>query len=188
MSLEELEIILEGCKNQSRLSQKRLHQHFYNYGMSICMRFSNSQEEAQEICQDGFVKAFLKMEQCSNVGSLKPWLRRIFINAAIDHYRKYKQQYGQTAPIEEAGSILQFMPIIRALEGISIDEKLLMVRRLPTSYRMAFNLYVLEGFTTVEIAQQLHITEGTVRSNLQSARAHLQKMIAASEKIHFPHE
>lgn len=187
MSLEELEIILEGCKNQSRLSQKRLHQHFYNYGMSICMRFSNSQEEAQEICQDGFVKAFLKMEQCSNVGSLKPWLRRIFINAAIDHYRKYKQQYGQTAPIEEAEHIAIYADH-SGLEGISIDEKLLMVRRLPTSYRMAFNLYVLEGFTTVEIAQQLHITEGTVRSNLQKARAHLQKMIAASEKIHFPHE
>ena len=181
MSIEELENTIEGCKNGSRLSQKRLYHNFYGYAMSISMRYAGSREEAQEVCQDGFVKAFSKIDDCAGVGSFKGWLRRIFVNTAIDYYRK---QRGRPFfdDIDTAIAVpAQTEPT--GFDKISIDEKLAMVAHLPTAYRLAFNLYAVEGFSTAEIAATLQIAEGTVRSNLAKARFKLQKMIEASEQF-----
>lgn len=181
MSLEDLENILEGCKNNSRLSQKRLYKQFFGYAMSVSLRYAPNREEAQEICQDSFVKAFSKIGDCASVGAFKGWLRRIIVNTAIDYFRKSRAQpfmdelgaaFDLAAPADPSG-----------LDNISMEEKLGMVARLPTAYRVAFNLYAVEGFSTTEIAQKLQIAEGTVRANLAKARFQLQKMVLESDKI-----
>jgi RNA polymerase sigma factor (sigma-70 family) len=180
MTLEELEQLLDGCKNGNRLSQKRLYQQFYGYGMSVSMRFGQNREEAQEICNDSFVKAFSKMGDCASVGAFKSWFRRILVNTGIDCYRKNKSQpFLDDLDAAVGLSAAQ----TSGLDNISIDEKLKMVAQLPPAYRMAFNLYAVEGFSTTEIADSLQIAEGTVRGNLAKARFRLQKMIQESEKI-----
>ncbi len=55
-----------------------------------------------------------------------------------------------------------------------------MVKQLPPAYRMVFNLYVFEGIKHREIAELLHISEGTSKSNLSDARYLLQKSIRLS--------
>ncbi len=181
MTLEELELLLDGCKNGNRLSQKRLYQQFYGFGMSICDRYAHSREEAEEMCHDGFVKVLSKMEDCAGVGSFKGWMRQIFVHSAIDHFRKYRQNQPIMDDIALAAGIS--ITDSTALDKISIDEKLRLVQQLPTAYRIAFNLYAIEGFSTAEIAESLQIAEGTVRSNLAKARMRLQTMIQASNKI-----
>ena len=183
MSLEELENTLEGCKNNSRLSQKRLYDEFYGFGMSVCERYSQSREEAEEIFHDSFVKAFSKMGSFVGVGGFPSWLKRIFINTAIDYFRKYHKSQPRMEDIDApaARSLAASDPSV--LEKFSIDEKLRMVAELPPSCRMAFNLYAVEGFETAEIAKMLIITEGTVRANLAKARFKLQKMIESTDKI-----
>jgi RNA polymerase sigma factor (sigma-70 family) len=181
MNLEELEQLLDGCKNANRLSQKRLYQQFYGYGMSISMRYGQTREEAQEICQDSFVKIFSKIGDCASLGAFKGWMRRIFVNTGIDYYRKFQKSQPFLDDLDKAIGISD-MPF-SGLDAISIDEKLKMVSELPPAYRMAFNLYAIEGFTTTEIAESLQIAEGTVRGNLAKARFRLQKMILESEKI-----
>lgn len=181
MILEELEMLLEHCKSGNRLHQKRLYQQFYGFGMSICNRYAHNREEAEEMCHDGFVKVFSKMNDCAGVASFMGWMRRIFVRSAIDYYRKYRQ----SQPIIDDIELAKSMPMTgsSALDKISVDEKLRLVQQLPTAYRIAFNLYAVEGFTTAEIAESLHIAEGTVRSNLAKARIRLQTMILASDKI-----
>lgn len=149
--------------------------------MSISLRYAANREDAQEICQDSFVKAFSKIGDCAGAGSFKGWLRRIVVNTAIDFFRKRRAQpflddldtaFDLAAPADLSG-----------LDKISFDEKMVMVAQLPTAYRVAFNLYAIEGFSTAEIAQKLQIVEGTVRSNLAKARLRLQKILEESDKI-----
>ncbi len=181
MTLEELEMLLESCRNGNRLGQKRLYQQFFSLGMSVCNRYSHNREEAEEMCHDGFVKAFSKIDDCAGVGSFKGWLRKIFVRSAIDYYRKYRKSQPILDDLEQAEGV--FTESATPLDNISTDEKLRLVQSLPMAYRMAFNLYAVEGFTTTEIAESLHIAEGTVRSNLAKARQKLQIMILASDRI-----
>jgi RNA polymerase sigma-70 factor (ECF subfamily) len=181
MTLEELEILLDSCKGGNRLSQKRLYQQFYGFGLSICNRYAHSREEAEEMCHDGFVKIFSKIGDCTGVGSFKGWIRQIFIRSAIDHFRKYRQSQPILDDIDLAMEISGNES--SALDKISTEEKLCLVQQLPAAYRLAFNLYAVEGFTTTEIAESLQIAEGTVRSNLAKARIRLQVMIIKSDKF-----
>ena len=181
MTLEELELLLLSCQNGNRLSQKRLYQQFYGFGMSICNRYAQHHEEAEEMCHDGFVKVFSKIGDCAGVGSFKGWMRQIFVRSAIDYFRKHRQSQPPLDDIEMASGI----PAVgsTALDNISTDEKLRLVQRLPPAYRLAFNLYAVEGFSTAEIADLLHVAEGTVRANLAKARIRLQTLILESDKI-----
>lgn len=181
MTLEELELLFDGCQNGNRLSQKRLYQQFYGFGMSICTRYAQHREEAEEMCHDGFVKVFSKISDCAGVGSFKGWMRQIFVRSAIDHFRKYRQSQPMLDDIEMAEGISATDST--ALDNISTAEKLRLVQQLPPACRLAFNLYAVEGFSTAEIAESLHIAEGTVRANLAKARIRLQMMVHESDKI-----
>jgi RNA polymerase sigma-70 factor (ECF subfamily) len=64
-----------------------------------------------------------------------------------------------------------------AITNLSAQEILNFVQQLPPSYRMVFNLYIIEGYKHKEISEQLGITEATSRATLATARHKLQKMI-----------
>ena len=177
MTLEELEILVDGCKHGHRLSQKRLYNHFYSMGMSVCVRYAESKQEAEEICQDAFVKAFANIKDCKSVGALPGWLRTIFIRASIDYYRKYQRKKIRLDRIEVAFE-KPVEPTV--IDDLSLEEKLGYIQALPLACRLTFNLYAVEGYSTPEVAKLLGCSQGTVRANLVRARQRLQIMIAAS--------
>lgn len=165
--------LLEACQKNDRQSQQALYRQFYGYGMSICLRFAHSEEEAQEILNDGFLKAFERLESFREQSSFKSWLRRIMINASIDHYRRYQKHYHQIELSYAQDQATQSV----ALENISAEEVMKMVQALPPAYRMAFVLFAVEGYGHKDIAKQLGISEGASKSNLSKARAKLRKML-----------
>ena len=61
---------------------------YHAYGLSICPRSANNREEAVEILNDAFLKAFTYLDQYDTNCEFKPWLRRILINSAINYHRK----------------------------------------------------------------------------------------------------
>ena len=87
----QIKLLVQGCRQGNQASQMSLYEHFFSYGMGVCLRYSKSRDEALEIVNDGFLKAFLKIDQYDSEQPFKPWLRRILINASIDYYRKYNK-------------------------------------------------------------------------------------------------
>lgn len=164
--------LIDGCLQGKRESQKALYEHFYGYAMSICLRYSKSREESREILNDGFMKVFLRMGTRDVNASFKSWLRRIMINAAIDHYRKNSKHY----QVKEADASIAWIPSgeADALHELSYEELIAMVTELSPAYRAVFNLYVIDGYTHEEIASRLDISVGTSKSNLFKAREHLK--------------
>ena len=79
-----LSLIISGCQKGNRLSQNKLYQYFYGYGMSICLRYAKNREEAVEIFNDGFLKVFLKLDQYDKSLPFKPWLRKILLQSKKD--------------------------------------------------------------------------------------------------------
>ena len=178
----QVHLLVDGCRKGNRASQIRLYEHFFSYGMGVCLRFSKSREEALEIVNDGFLKAFLKIEQYDTEQPFKPWLRRILINASIDYYRKYhkNKEALEVAYIKDSGN-----PTYNdALDNLAYDDLLKIMQKLSPAYRMVFNLYVIEHLSHQEIAEHLNISVGSSKSNLAKARQKIKSMLGASHGIY----
>lgn len=81
------EAIVQGCLKKDPKAQKAFYEFFSRTMYGICLRYSNSPDDAKDILQEGFIKVFAKLNQFSNKGSLEGWLKRLFINTALEHYR-----------------------------------------------------------------------------------------------------
>lgn len=170
-----IQILIEGCLKKDKTSQMALYKHFYSYGMGVCLRYSKNREEAMEILNDGFLKAFSKIDQYDPAYSFKPWLRRILINSSVDHYRKYHQK--RDARMEEWHPNTSQSTYNEALDDLAYDDLIKVTQKLSPAYRMVFNLYVIEGMTHQEISEEINISIGASKSNLSKARKKLKSML-----------
>lgn len=167
---DHIRTILEGCLNGHRASQKLLYQNYYNYGMSVSLRYASNREEAAEIFNDAFMKIFTNLKRFDLGKPFKPWLRKILVNTAINHYHKKQREI----QVEEMNSARNESDTERILSGISYQEVIGLLQKLPPAYRTVFNLYVIEGYAHEEIASLLHIAVGTSKSNLFKAKEQLK--------------
>ncbi len=171
-------VLIQGCQNGDRESQRLLYKHYYVYCMSICIRYAQSEEEAKEILNDGFMKVFSKIDQYDPAKTFKGWIRRIMINTAIDHFRSNKKHYYHEDIEEGYDEVLDS----NVVDNMSYEEILSLVQKLTPVYRAVFSLYVIDGFGHEDIAKKLGISVGTSKSNLSKARANLKKMLVKTHK------
>jgi RNA polymerase sigma-70 factor (ECF subfamily) len=96
------------------------------------------------------------------------------INSAIDYFRRNEKHY-HTLDI----SYVQYESSsdVNVLDKLSEEEIVGAIQRLPPSYRIVFNLHVIEGYKHEEIAHELNISIGTSKSNLAIARNKLKRML-----------
>jgi RNA polymerase sigma-70 factor (ECF subfamily) len=178
--LKPLAQLIQACIAGDRASQGKLYDFFAPKMFGVCLRYSKSRVEAEEILQEGFIQMFRSLKNFRHEGSFEGWLRKIMVYSAIRHYRTNSNIY-RVVPIETV------MPDETGVEEISSvlgkKELLKMVQQLPPACRMVFNLYVFEGMKHREIAELLGISEGTSKSNLYDARMILQKAVAGSLRI-----
>ncbi len=171
-------LLYEGCKRKHRASQLRLYEHFYSYGMSICLRYSKNREEAQEVLNDAFLKVFTKIDQYDPDYPFKPWLRQVLIYASIDYYRKYQKLNNEKEIVEERDTPTTSQN--EGIENLEYEDLLEVLQLVPPSYRLVFNLFAVDGLSHQEIADKLGISVGTSKSNLAKARMKLRNLLDTS--------
>ena len=165
--------IIQACIRKDRKSQNELYRQFYSYGMSIAIRYIHDENEAVEIVNDSFMKAFKNLSKYDQKVNFKPWFRKIVVNTSIDQIKKIKRLQMKT-DINEAEQISVKEEI---LSRIGYKELMDIVQTLSLAYRTVFNMYVIDGYKHNEIAEKLGISVGTSKSNLSKARVVLQKKI-----------
>lgn len=174
--MEELQLI-EGCKRQDRKSQQLVYEKYARVMYGICLRYLSDREAAQDLLQDGFIKVFLNINSFENKGSFEGWMKRVFVNLALENIRKDKTKKMYSDDIENVSDIDIIDEAEGDIDGITEDELLKMVQELPQGYRSVFNLYAIEDYSHKEISEMLGIAEGTSRSQYIRARALLQEKI-----------
>lgn len=165
--------LIEGCIRGNRQCTAALYSYFSPKMFGVCLRYANDYHSAEDILQEGFIKVFHNLDRFRGEGSFEGWLKRIFINTAIEYYRKATNHNGHADLDAISG---QQIPE-RALENLATQDLLKLIQRLSPGYRAVFNLYVIEGYSHKEIAKTLGISEGTSKSQLARARVLLQKMV-----------
>ncbi len=148
--------------------------------MAICMRYCNSKDDAMEVVNDGFMKIYkelasFKPRYDNYEAPLKGWMKSIFVNTSIDHFRKNNKNY-LVSEIEESHFEMEHNGET-AIDKMSYKEIMDVVQQLSPVYKTIFNLFVIDGFKHEEIAGRLKISVGTSKSNLSKAKANIQKML-----------
>ena len=184
-NLESLNRILTGCFNREHKYQKMLYEKYYGFALKTVFRYIYRYDKAVDAVNDGFIKFFTKIEQFKpgaeddTAKMLMGYLKRIMINTAIDELRR-----GKMTP--EIGGIPDHVWDIpdnseNAEQLLLYKELIVLIKELAPQYRSVFNLYVIDGYNHMEIADLLNIPVGTSKSCLSRARILLQNNIKKTE-------
>lgn len=176
--------LIDGCIEGKRKSQHKLYNAYAPKMMGVCLRYAKDQTEAEDILQDGFVKVFTNIHRYKPIGPFDGWIRRIFVNTAIEYYRSRRKFLISDIELENAD--LEFEESV--VDKMAAQEIMELFTEMPDGYRMVFNMYAVEGYTHKDIAEELGISIGTSKSQYSRARTFLQRLIKNREKIAQPSE
>ena len=95
------EAILQGCIKNNPAAQKALYQKYSAKMLVVCYRYAHNREDAEDMLQEGFIKVFLQIHTFESRGSFEGWVRRVFINSSIEHYRKKQAKLTTVSDKEE---------------------------------------------------------------------------------------
>ena len=165
--------LIRGCLEGDRRMQEELYRRLSPRMYAVCLRYAGNAEEAEDILQEGFIKVFKKLDSYRGDGSFEGWVRRVFVNTAIEHFRR--KRYLQPVTEKEENTIEG--KSLSALDELGEKDILELVQQLSPGYRTVFNMYVVEGYTHKEIGDLLGISEGTSKSQLSRAKVILQDMV-----------
>ncbi len=156
---------------------------FYGKMKGICMRYTRDNDQAMDIVQDGFIKAFNSLERYTGIGSFEGWMRRIIVNLCIDRFRKMKRDF---ILLDDGASLENYEEETEdnqneednEIYNITQEQIVEAMQQLSPAYRTVFNLYVFENYSHQDIAEALEISIGTSKSNYAKARKNMKKLLS----------
>ena len=142
---------------------------------NICVRMLKNKEEAEDLLQESFTDAFMKLDTFRYESSFGAWLKRIVINKCINSIQKKKVDLvfpeHQVEP-EYREETVDYGQIEMDVKRIHYA-----MEQLPDGYRVIFNLYALEGYDHSEISHILEISESTSKSQYLRAKQKIKELI-----------
>ncbi len=177
--MTEIEII-ERCRQQDAKAQRFLYERYAPKMLGVCRRYISSREDAEDVLGEAMFKVFENIHTFQSSGSFEGWIRRIIVNEALMFLRK-KRLLTVDTDGAELNSIDHATPLSIEHE-LAAKEILQLLEKLPTGYRTVFNLFVIEGYKHVEIAELLNISINTSKSQLILAKDRMRQLIVKSEK------
>ena len=172
----ELEDLIRGCIRNERAAQETLYRTFYPRMMAVVRRYIDRDEQAEEVLNNGYLRAFQKIGQYTFQGSFEGWLRKIVFHAVSD-YVKQNARYNEKVVLAEKDEYVQKDHADR----LYYNQLLKLVHGLPEATRAVFNMYVMEGYSHKEIGKILGISEGTSKWHLSEGRRQLKDKIERAE-------
>ncbi len=173
--MREKELIL-ACKKGDRRGQKAFVDQYSKGMYAICMRYLRQEAYAKDALQEALVKVLNKIDMYSEEGSFKAWVSRVTVNICLQEIRKEKKY--QAVEIDGSNE-----PHLSDNMDIRFETEAVMkfLDTLPSNYRIAINMFLVEGYSHKEIAEVLNVTESSSRSIVTRARKMIVKAFDENE-------
>lgn len=181
MERDERQLIEAACRGEAAAFEALVRQHQQRLCTALT-HLCGSYEEAEDVAQEAFVQAYLKLRSFTGGSAFYTWLYRIAINAAISRRRRRRPEVsvdngrprGGVEPLD--GGELPPQKLLREERAAQIR---LALGRLSEEHRAILVLREIEGCHYDQIAEILHLPAGTVRSRLHRARLQLKEQLDA---------
>lgn len=170
--------LVVGCTANDRRAQEALYRRFFPEMLRMVRRYTRDEDTAIEVVNNGMLRVFKKIHTFAFKGSLEGWMRRLVYHCMADYYRE-NARYLNFLVLEDHD---QSVPE-RGHESFYEEDILKAVRKLPPTSQEVFRLFAIEGYSHAEIAENLHMSEGTSKWHLSTARQKLREMLSTEFKI-----
>ncbi len=170
--LKDLDQIVEKCRSGDGMAQKKLYEAYKSTLFGICRRYINNNEDAEDTLVLSFVKIFMHISSYQNEGSFEGWMKKIAVNESLMLLRK-KKVFITVLEVDH----IEISEEPHYEDEMQDENILALIDQLPDGCRAVLNLYAVEGFKHREIADQLHISINTSKSQLILARKKMRELI-----------
>lgn len=167
--------IIEGCKKGNRQAQSELYRLYSQAMYNICLRMVKNESDAEDLLQNSFVDVFTKLNSFKQQSSIGAWIKRVVINNCINFLKKRRLQFEefQDHYTDTLADTREEVPDV----SLNVQSINVAMQALPDGYRVVFSLYLFEGYDHREIAEILHISEATSKSQYSRAKKKIKTLL-----------
>lgn len=171
--------IIKLCISDDRKAINQLYEHGFKILMPICFRYNKNEEDARASYNMGFVKILKGLDKLDENANFNAWAKRLMVNALIDEYRKNKKYNTKITKSDDERELDYYSAgeSNEAESNLGVENIMMLVKELPETTGKVFNLYVIDGYSHREIAEQLEMSEGTSKWHLSTARKSLREKL-----------
>jgi len=174
--------LIEACKKGDQKAQFELYRLYYLAMYNTTLRIVGDSDDAEDVMQEAFLKAFTKLHTYRKEVSFGAWLKRIVINKALDFLRLKKEQLS----LEDAGEIgeMEDETTDTGDAEYRAEEIRNAIYQLPEGYRVVLSLILLEGYDHEEVSHILNISNATSRTQYHRAKRKLIELLKREREDH----
>lgn len=171
------QMLIERCRQGDHAAFRALMEQHMRHVYDLAFNFLHSHDEADDLAQEAFVKAYHSVSSFRGDAGIRTWLYRIVTNLALDRLRQRRRIAQRMVRLDDH-------PEGRNLESpdfaVNSDLRMHIERalyRLPTLQRAVVILRHMDGLSTKQVGDILQCSEGTVKTHLHRALKKMQKML-----------
>lgn len=166
--------LVEKCKANDRKAQLKLYKQYCDGMLCVAMGFLKNADDAEDVVQDSFIKAFQKIEQYRGEVTFGAWLKRIVINRSLDFLKTKKERHVE---LHEGHLKVVVDNDWSVADGVTVSEVKSKMEELPDKYKQVVRLFLVEGYDHSEISQIMDITESACRTRLLRGKGFLKELL-----------
>jgi RNA polymerase sigma-70 factor (ECF subfamily) len=166
--------LVEQCKANNRNAQLQLYRKYCEGMFCVAMRFLKNENDAEDVLQESFIKAFQRIEQFKGEVTFGAWLKRIVVNGCIDFLKSKKQRMVE---LDESYMHVTQEDDWGVGEKVDLEEVKKAIEELPEKYKYVVQLFLVEGYDHSEISEILKISETASRTRLLRGKGRLKERL-----------
>lgn len=170
---------IPACRRNDRQAQEKLYRHYFDAMVRLVRRYTQDEDTIISIVNDGFLRVFQKMDKYDFTGSFEGWVRTIVFHALSDHFKQKRNQFKVVPLLEKSETSKN-----SALQDLYYEDLIVALKRVPDMSRRVFEMYAIQGYKHLEIADALSISEGTSKWHVSNARKVIKDFLKRRNKVY----
>lgn len=175
-----IEELISLCRQKNQKAQFEVYSRYCKAMYNVAHRIVKDAHFAEDVMQEGFLKAFLKIDDYRQEVAFGAWLKRIIINYSIDFYKKNSSYQSDDIDkviykvADDSGKEAEV-----DFRHLKAEQVLQAIESLKDNYRMILTLFFIEGYDQEEITEILNISYANCRTTISRAKESLRKKLEA---------
>lgn len=162
--------MVRACQRLDPKAQTIFYDRYKSELTAICSRYAKTKAEAEDIYQESFIKVFNNLSEVADPSAIDAWIKSIVIRTAINYYHRTTKNELRSAGSEDHMAMVESDDYERIIETMRLNDLRDIISKLPDGYRIIINLHLIDGYSHVEIAEMLNISDSTSRSQFYRGR------------------
>ncbi len=172
----EITRLLLACKKNNAKAQLEIYNRYYKAMYNTVYRIVNQPDDAEDVMQEAFIKAFDKLHSFKGNSTFGAWLKRIVVNESLTWIRRNKSD--KYVDIEKVNlPELKESDFDDAIDKCRIEQILQSIMQLNDKHRIAMSLHFIEGYDYEEIGEIMHVSYANVRTIISRAKTKIREKL-----------